>query len=180
MIPLALIWLLLISPEYISIQKKFDKIEHERYRLGSRVFLSIQELNAFARQQALEIAPGGVHALQFSLYEDTGTAMARINFLELNKARGGQSNWLMDQLFQGERTVKVVVRIQTRNGQARVDVNRVEVAGAAVEGAALKFLIDHYVIPEFPDVKISKWFPLSYRVDHLDSRPEGITVFIGK
>lgn len=180
MILLALVSLLLLDRDYATIQKKFDDIEQERYRSGTRVTLSPREINAYARQQAEEIAPKAVHDVQVVLGTDGATASARIDFLELNKAFGGQPNWMIEHLFQGVRPVKVTMKIQTRNGQARVDVDRVEISGAAVDGTALQFLIDHFVIPEFPDAKVAKWFPMSHRMDHVEVRPAGATVVIRK
>ena len=68
-------------------------------------------------------------------------ASARIDFLELNKAFGGQPNWMIEHLFQGVRPVKVTMKIQTRNGQARVDVDRVEDSrrGGGWDGAAVSY-----------------------------------------
>jgi hypothetical protein len=174
------ILLFFASGDYISVQKKFETIASDRLRPGARVFLSSRELDAFARGQALEIAPKAIRDVKFQIGEGSATASAMVNFLELDKSRGGQPNWLMEKFLQGERAVKVSARVQSRNGEARVDVDRVEVAGAAIEGAALDFLIEHYVIPQFPEARVAEWFKMSHHIDHLEIHPSGVTVVIGK
>jgi len=86
----------------------------------------------------------------------------------------------MKNLFAGERPVTVTVRFESRNGRARVDVDRVEVSGVPIEGATLDFLIQNWLRPTFPDVKINEWFELGYRIDRLTVSPGGTAVFIGK
>jgi hypothetical protein len=174
---LLLFWLI---DDLASIQRKFDLIENEQLPRGSRVVLTSAELNAFARSAAHDIAPKGVRDLNLVLGTGNATGTASIDFLELNKLRGGSSNWLLEKMLTGERPVKVIAHMQSANGRARVDVDRVEVGGAAVEGAALQFLIEHYVVPEFPNAKVAQWFPLEHHMDHLEIRPQAVTVVIAK
>jgi hypothetical protein len=56
----------------------------------------------------------------------------------------------------------------------------VEVSGIPIEGRTLDFLIDAYVRPTFPEVKISQWFPLPDRVDRFTVSPSGVVVVIGR
>ena len=144
------------------------------------MLLSSRELNAYVRQEADDIAPKAFHNLQLSFTESGLTATAQVDFLELNKVHGGESHWLVDRILYGERPVKVTLRVQTHASLARVDLERLEIAGAALEGAALKFLVDRYVMSEFPEAKISQWFRMSYRIDHLESKATGVTVAIGR
>jgi hypothetical protein len=156
------ILLFFASGDYISVQKKFETIASDRLRPGARVFLSSRELDAFARGQALEIAPKAIRDVKFQIGEGSATASAMVNFLELDKSRGGQPNWLMEKFLQGERAVKVSARVQS------------------IEGAALDFLIEHYVIPQFPEARVAEWFKMSHHIDHLEIHPSGVTVVIGK
>ena len=177
---LVALLLFLGRDDFSSIQKKMDDIEKDHLKPGSRVFLPLRELNAYEQAQAVAIAPTAIRNARLELFEGSGTATAMVNFLELNKARGGASNWLMDKLLEGERPVKVTVHVQSNNVKARVDVDRVEIGGAAIQGAALDFLIQNYVIPQFPDAKIDQWFPLAHHMDHFEIHPSGVTVVIGK
>jgi hypothetical protein len=178
-----LLWvflLLLAADDFESIQRKMDDIVKDRVKPGQRVYMSSRELNAYEAAQAQAIAPKAIHGAKLQLGEGSGTASAMIDFLELNKARGGTSNWMMDKILEGERSVKVSVHVQSKNGMARVDVDRVEIGGAAIQGSALDFMIQKYVIPQFPDAKADQWFALAHNMDHFEIHPSGVTVVIGK
>lgn len=177
---LAAILFVWLADDLTSFQKKLDDINNEKVPRGARIVLTSAEINAFARNAARDIAPRAVHDLKLVLGSGNATGTARVDFLELNKARGGSSNWLMERMFAGERTVKVIAHMQTSEGRGRVDVDRVEVGDVAVDGPALQFLIDHYVVPEFPNAKVGQWFKLEHHVDHLEIKPEAVTVVIAK
>jgi hypothetical protein len=49
-----------------------------------------------------------------------------------------------------------------------VDLQRVEVSGVPISGAALDFLVDNYLIPNYPDAKIGRPFTLPKRVDRIE------------
>jgi hypothetical protein len=177
---LAILLLFAWADDFASIEKKLDLISSEKVPRGSRVILTSAEINAFARTAAHDITPKGVRDLKLVLGDGNATATAQIDFLELNKLRHGQSNWLMDKILEGERPIKVIAHMQSEKGQARVDVDRVEIGGAAIEGSALQFLIEHYVVPQFPNAKVAQWFTLEHHVDHLEIRPSAVTVAISK
>jgi hypothetical protein len=177
---LALLLLFAWFDDLASIQKKLDLIYTEKVPHGSLVVLTAAEINAYARNEAQEITPKGVRDLKLVLGEGNATATAQIDFLEVNKLRHGSSNWLMDRILQGERPIKVIAHMQSEAGKARVDVDRVEIGGAAIEGAALQFLIEHYVVPQFPNAKVAQWFTLEHHVDHLEVGPGAVTVVIAK
>jgi hypothetical protein len=174
------ILLLLAADDFSTIQRKMDDIVHDRVKPGQRIFMSQRECDAYLRAQAVAIAPKAVHNTKVEVGEGSGTASATINFLELNKARGGQSNWMMERILDGERLVKVSVHVQSKSGKARVDVDRVEIGGAAISGAPLDYLIQNYVTPQFPNAKVDQWFDLAHHMDHFEIHPSGVTVVIGR
>jgi len=166
--------------DFQSIQKKMDDIVKDKTRPGDRIYMSNRELNAYLAAQAVAIAPKAIKNTKVELAEGSGSASAMVDFLELNKARNGPSNYLMDKILEGQRFVKVSVHVQTKAGKVRVDVDRVEVAGAAMSGAALDFLIQRYVLPQFPTAKIDQWFSMEHHMDHIEIHQSGATVVIGK
>jgi hypothetical protein len=172
--------LFLAADDFASIQRKMDNIVYDRVKPGQRIFMSQRELDAYLRAQAVAIAPKAVRNTRVELGEGSGTASAMVNFLELNKARGGQSNWMLEKMLDGERLVKVSVHVETDRGKARVEADRVEIGGAAISGAPLNFLIENYVIPQFPNAKVDQWFPMEHHIDHFEIHPSGITVVIGR
>jgi hypothetical protein len=56
----------------------------------------------------------------------------------------------------------------------------VEISGVAIEGATLDFVIQIFLRPTFPDVKVDQWFDLGFRIDRFTVSPAGVSVFIGK
>lgn len=168
------------SPDSQSAQRKFDLIESEKLRPGSRVILSSRELNAYVATEAAQYAPQAVRNPQLQLGEGSATGTALIDFLKLRQAEGKSPGWVMSKLLAGERPVRVMVRIQSGSGSARVDVERVEVAGVAIEGKTLDFLIENFLIPQFPDAQVARPFKLGHRMDHLEVKPDAVTVVIGR
>jgi hypothetical protein len=174
------ILLLLAADDFPSIQRKMDDIVKEHTRPGERIYMSLREMNAYLYAQAQAIAPKAVHNTKVEVAEGWGTVSATVNFLELNKVRGGQSNWVMEKLLDGERPVRVSVHVLSEHGKARVNVDRVEVGGAAISGAPLDYLIQSYVVPQFPNAKVDQWFTMDHHMDRIDIHPSGVTVVIGK
>ena len=175
-----LLLLLFATDDFSSIQRKMDDIVKEHVKRGEKIYMPQRELDAYLRAQAIAIAPKAVHNTKVEPSEGGGTVSANVNFLELNKARGGQSNWIMEKMLDGERLVKVTVHVQTDRGKARVNVDRVEVGGAAISGAPLDYLIQSYVIPQFPNAKVDQWFTMDHHMDRIDIHPSGVTVTIAK
>jgi hypothetical protein len=106
-----------------------------------------------------------------------GTAL--IDFARVQRSQGNPPGWLMAMLLEGERPVSVSVRIHSSKGQATVDVERVEISGMSIEGAALDFLIQHFVLGLYPSAVVGRPFPIGHRVERVDVRPRGVTVVVG-
>ncbi|MES1262054.1 MAG: hypothetical protein ABUS49_09980 [Acidobacteriota bacterium] len=161
-----------------SVWRKLESIERGRTG-GSRVVFTSAELNAWVGDQTRALAPQGARNPRLELGSGLATGYADIDFLKLRQAATGEApGWLMKNLFSGVRPVKVIARIQSRNGRARVDVARVEVSGIAIEGPALDFLIEDFVRPLFPNAIVSEWFELQHGVDHFTVNTTGIAVFM--
>lgn len=169
-----------VSPDSVAVQRKLDLIESEHLKPGKRITITARELNAYVREEAGKVAPEGVSDPRLDLGVDRALGFARIDFLKVHQAQGKPSGWLLTKLLQGERPVAVTVRIQSGGGMARVDVERVEVSGVAIEGAALDFLIQQYVIPNYPQAKVGQQFALEHHVDRVEVRPGAVSVIIGK
>ena len=122
------------SPDYQAIVHKFSMIEQDRLKPGSRVVLTPAELNAYARQEVADVAPGGVRDPRLELGPGTATATALIDFGKLRRAEGNPPGPLMSYLLDGERPVTITARIRSSDGTATVDVQEVEISGVTIEG----------------------------------------------
>jgi hypothetical protein len=151
---------------------KFHALAIGAYPPGSRVPISMRELNAYlAAEIPSLIGPGVRHVRIETASGNMVRGTADIDFLKVRQAHGEKPNWLMSQLLEGERPVEITVRLTSSHGMARVDVLKVAISGVVAEGRTLDFLIDNFVVPTFPDVKIGKDFRLDYNIDRLEILP---------
>ena len=165
------------SDDYLSARQKFDSIESDRLRAGSRVELSVRELDAYAEREV----PEGVRNPRLQLVAPgvaTGTAM--VDFGKLRRALGYQAGWLMSMLLDGDRPVSVTARIHSAAGHATVDLQRVEISGVAADGRTLDFLIQNIFLALYPNAVLGRPFELGHRIEKLDVGPAAVAVLIGR
>jgi hypothetical protein len=161
--------------------QKFARIETAKLPPGTRVDISAAELNAWVTDEARLYAPGAARNVKLEMTAGSATGSLTLDFLKLRQAATGeQPGWLMKNLFAGERQVSVTAHFESKDRRARVDVDRVEISGVPIEGTTLDFLIQNWLRPTFPDVKINQWFDLGYRIDRFTVSPAGTSIFIGK
>lgn len=163
--------------DYASCKHKFELIESDRLRPGSRVELSAGELNAWVAAAV----PPGVRAPRLAITApETATGTAVVDFGKLRRAQGHPPGWLMSKLLDGERPVSVTARIQSGAGRATVNVERVEISGMSIEGSTLDFLIQNFLLPLYPNAAIDRPFELGHNIRKLDVQPRAVSVYIGQ
>jgi hypothetical protein len=166
--------------EYAQVKSKFDKIAKDRLRPGSRVSITPQELNAYVQAELKEAVPEGVREPKVQLGSGRATGTALVDFEKVRRAQGNPPGWFLSKLLAGERPVTVTARIESGDGRARVDVERVEISGLPVEGRVLDWLVDHYVRSRYPAAKIGEPFALGHRMERLEVNPGGVDVHIAR
>jgi hypothetical protein len=155
--------------DYLSAKRKFQALDKQPPKPGTRVTLTSAEINAYVQTELPKVGPPGVRNPSVELLNgNTATGRALIDFLKLRSAQGKSTNWLMRKLLEGEREVAVTTQIRSGGGQATVDLQRVEISGIAIEGATLDFIIDNYLKPNYPDAKIGQPFALHKHVDRIE------------
>lgn len=164
---------------YTSAQEKLARIESNQLPAGSRIELSTAELNAYVTNEAPKVTDGVRNPRLELMGDGSARGTALVDFARVQRSQGNPPGWLMAKLLEGERPVSVNVRIRSSKGQATVDVQRVEISGMGIEGAALDFLIQHFVLGLYPNAVVGRPFPLGHRVERLDVRPRGVTVVVG-
>jgi len=168
------------STDYEAAIHKVSLIEHDRLKPGSRVELTLAELNAYARQEVAEVAPDGVRNARLELGPGTATATALIDFGKLRRAEGKPPGRLLAYLLDGERPVTITARIRSSGGTATVDVERVEISDVTIEGRLLDFVIHNYVMQAYPNAKVGEPFELGHRIERLDVQPAAVGILIGR
>src|SRR5262245_4542016 len=161
--------------EYAAVQQKLDQIESGKLRPGTRVVMTAQELTGWAAHEV----PEGVRAPKVELGKGTAIGSAMIDFGKVQRAQGKPPGWIMSKLLDGERPVRVSVRIHSANGAATVDVERVEVSGLQIEGQMLDFLIQNFLLAMYPDAAVGRPFSIGPHVDRLELTPGAASVIIG-
>src|SRR5437660_6659109 len=145
-----------LDPLALSAQRKLDIIESGKAKPGAVFIFTVSELNAWARYKVPLVVPEGVRSPRLELGNGTATAYALVNFLKVRHGQGLETNWLISKLVDGEKPVKVNVRIQSAHGRATVYLQRVEISGLAISGSTLDFFIDNFFKPLYPESKINE------------------------
>lgn len=158
--------------DYASIKNKFQKIEKGQVKAGSRVPLSTAELNEYVKVELPKVAPPGIRNPAVHLQgNNLATGRARIDFVKLRSAQGKPPNWFLKTLLQGEHEISVTARVESGGGKATVHLEKVDLEGIPISGSALDFLVQNYLLPNYPDAKIGKPFALNYKMDRLEVAP---------
>lgn len=161
-----------------GVQRKLDTIQNGHARAGSVFIVSSAELNAWVRFKLPTIAPEGVRQPHIELGYNSAVATAYVNFLKLRHGAGYETNWFMSKLLDGEKFVKVNVRMKSGGGSGTVTLQRVEIAGIAVSGSTLDFLIDSFFRPLYPNASIDEPFDFKYNIDRIEARPADVRIIL--
>jgi hypothetical protein len=168
------------DPALESASVKLEKLENGQARAGETILLTPAEINAWVAAKVPEEIPQGIRDPRIEMGTDTATASAMVDFLKMEQSRGKTINRAMGLMLEGERPLKVSVRITSAGGKCTVYLTRVEVSGVGVEGAVLDFLINNFFLPLYPNAKIGEPVDMDFDIDHFQIRPDGLRITIKK
>jgi hypothetical protein len=168
------------DPLYESVHRKLDAIESRQVKRGDTVTFTSREINAWARVKVPEIVPEGMANPRVELGMNVATGYATVDFLKMRQGKGASTNWLLTKLIEGERPLKVSVRLESGGGRCTVFLTRAEISSVSANQTVLEFLVKTFFMPLYPDAKINEQFDLDYDMDRIDIRPTGATVTIKK
>ena len=171
--------LLSADPLADSAQKKLDSIADRKLKPGAVVTLNPREINAWLHEKAVKAFPEGIRNEHIDLGPGTADGNALVDLTKISKAKNGV-NPLIARLIEGERPLRIAIRVESSNGRATVFLTHVELSGVAIDGSILDFLIKHFVQPRYPDMKINEPFDLDFNIDHIEIQPAGVRVLIRK
>ena len=169
-----------LSP-YESAKRKMEMISSERAPRGSTVQLTSAELNAYIKGEIPSlVGEGAVTRPHLVLGNNSGKMTANVDFAKVQAKSGRDPGWIMSTILSGERPVVVQGRIQSAKGRATIFLDQIEVSGIPINGAALDFLMDVFIRPRFPDIKIGEPFELAHGVERVEVKPEMVNVRIAR
>ena len=171
--------MLAADPVFERAWNKLDLIDSGRARPGSVVEFTQVEWNAWAQVRIPQLVEG-VRNPRIELGTGTATGSAIVDFLKLRQSEGIATNPVLAKLIDGERPVKVSVRLESGGGRCTVHLLRVEISGIAASGVVLDLLVSTFFQPLFPDAKIDQPFELGDNIDRIEIRPGGVRVMIKK
>ena len=175
---LAALTLHAADPLYDSVVRKLDSIEQRQVKRGSSVTFTPEEINAWARVKVPEVVPEGMRDPRVELGNGTAAGYALVDFLKMRQAKGASTNWLIEKLIEGERPLRVGVRIESGGGRCIVYLTRVEIGRAVANQTVIEFLVKMFFAPLYPDAKINEPFDFDYDIDRVDIAPSGARVTI--
>jgi hypothetical protein len=167
------------DPLFQRCWDKFNRIESGQLRPGSVVLFTPAELNAWTQGRVPQMFDG-VRNPRLQLGTGTATGSAFVDFLKIRKSQGLETNGFLGKLIEGERPLKVSVRLESGQGRATVFLTGVELSGVTISGSVLDFLVKDFFLPLFPDAKINQPFELGDNIDRIEVRPEVVRVTIRK
>ena len=160
-----------------SAQKKLDSISDRKLKRGAVVTLSPREINAWIHEKAVKAFPEGIRNDHIDLGAGTADGTALVDLTKISRTK---SNAIIARLIEGERPLRVAIRVESAKGRATVFLTHVELSGVAIDGSILDFLIKHFVQPRYPDIKINEPFDLDFNIDHIEIQQAGVRVVIKK
>lgn len=165
---------------YQSAAAKINLVREEKAKPGSRIRLSLQEINAYAAVEALKTIPQGLSSPRVELGRGTATGHAWVDFAKIKHSKGENPGFFFGWLLAGERPVQATARIESGKGRATVHLEELRLAGVPARGAVLAFLIENFLLPYYPNAVIGQPFELKHRVERLEILPSGVTVHIAR
>src|SRR5262249_19522403 len=129
------------DPAYDSARKKLDAIEEGRVPRGSATNFTAAEVNAWARVRIPEIVPQGIRDMHAEIGQGIATGSATVDFLKMRQAQGITTGWFLTKLIEGERPLKVTVRVESSGGRCTVFLTRVELSNVVATKTVLDFLL---------------------------------------
>ena len=161
------------------MRAKLDAIEKNQVASGEVIRFPRQELLEYAREELARKKVSGVRNPNFILAANRVAGSAIVDFHRLQESVEGRPPGMLSRLLlSGERHVEAELRLSSERGWCRIDLLSVKVDGWEIEGRALDWLIQNYVLRRYPNAKINTWFELESNIRQVALTPSELTVLI--
>ncbi len=126
--------LLAADPLFERAWNKLDTIESGRARPGSVIEFTPGEWNAWAQVRVPQLVEG-VRNPHIELGTNTAAGSALVDFVKMRESEGIGTNPVLARLIDGERPVRVLVRVDSGGGRCTVhcgNIDRIDIHPAGV------------------------------------------------
>jgi hypothetical protein len=168
------------DPLFESARLKLDSLWYATAAPGSEILFTPREIEAWTVVKAKEQVGEGLRKPTVTLETGAGSGAALVDFLKMRQARGKSTNPVMARMLEGERPLKVYLRVASSGGRCTVFLTRVEMSGTVISGAVLDYLIKTFLLPLYPDVILGEPFDLPLNIERIELAPEGVRVTMKK
>lgn len=156
--------------------QKLERISANELKPGETVNLSQDELNSYIRYDYAEEIPEGVRDLRVTVLKDYGIAEAFVDMEKLPAVKSSPIAALGARLFRGDRKLRARCRFVSADGQAKVQVEEVELDGQPLPDFLVDYLIESTVQPHLVNFEAGKPFPLGNNLRQIRLEPANVVV----
>ncbi len=165
------------SPEASrSAAQKLERVSGNLLGPAEVVELSQNELNSYIKHDFAKEIPEGIRDLEVTIIKDYGIAEAFVDFEKLPAVKSSPLAAMGARLFRGERKMKARCRFVSSEGQAKVDVESVELDDQPLPDFLVDFLIASTVQQHMPDFELGKPFPLDNNLRQIRLEPANVVI----
>jgi hypothetical protein len=177
---LALAVCFVVHASLTTGQQKVNMIERDRWPSHGPIAFTPRELLALGMSEIDSAAPGAVVNPTLRLEPGGATATALIDFdLLKGLGHGGEANgnWLFSRLVSGRQPVTVSVAITSGRGKMTVHPTAVSVSGYSISGGALNFIVQNFLVTQYPQAVVDKPFALPPNVARVELNTKSALVY---
>jgi hypothetical protein len=148
-----------------SLQGKLDHIQANGGKVQpdqTPTVMTEEEINDYFAAGRVKL-PQGVKKVVFEGHSGMVTGQATVDFDEIRAGQHSSNPWL--SIFNGTHNVRVDSDAAGANGAAKVHVRKVSIDSIDVPPIALKYFVDKYITPKYPNIGIDSTFQLTNKID---------------
>jgi len=154
------------------LESKFRVLQTPNARPASSyppVIITENEANAYLQVHGRDFLPAGVHNPGVRMEPEHVTGFAAVNFEEFSRIYSNPNDWgpkVLAAMFKGTQQVIATGKVQSDNGQARVEIESVKVGSMKVPGWLVDFVVQNYLQPRYK-FDLGKPIPLPQHVSQI-------------
>ena len=146
------------------------------------VVISEVEANSYLRFHSKEFLPPGVTDPTIRITPDRVIGAANVNFEKFSQANSSSSDWgpkVLAAMFKGTQRFVAACKVQSENGQAKVQIESVAIGATRVPDWLVEFVVENYLQPHYK-FDLSKPIPLPDHVTRLQLQSGQATFYRGR